>query len=250
MFDITKTLSRDKQRVIQTALSSKMKSSYAYVIDLDEDKSEVYFDKYEDGAYKVYKVSYQLSEDNTSAEITSEPIEVVSQTQYVEITKAQEAGFIDRLIKTIDKHFGGSKQKSNMIIKQFDEDQMIEIGQMYVSPLCIDAHDDSMSHEEIVKMVAHANDLISKGELKANYDHSKDENGVFKSTEDFSFIEATVAFCDCYIGNNFVSEGTPLLKAKYHNKDVWKARKDGGFTGWSIGGKAGDCEYVEIEVDD
>lgn len=164
-----------------------------------------------------------------------------------------EDSIVQKILKGITDHFSGSKTHKvvsdlpDVILKQFEDDQMVEIGQLYVSPMDIDAHNDTMTACEIVKMVDSVNAAINAGTLKANYDHQKDESGAFASTEDFSFIKAFVAECDCTIGGNYVPEGTPLLKAKYHNVDVWKARKEGGYTGWSIGAKAKSCEYIEVD---
>ena len=116
---------------------------------------------------------------------------------------------------------------------------MIEISKMYVSPNEVDAHGDSMTAEEIVKMVANANEHISKGTLAGNIDHKT-------NTDQFTFVKAFVAECDMSIGGNFIAEGTPLLKIQYHDKELWKERKGGKRTGWSIGAQAGSVEYVEI----
>lgn len=250
---LNKALFRDKLRVINTALRaySQDKDQFFYAYELDEDKSEAYGDTYSDEkGYVDFMVKYILNEDATSAVITTDPVQVTPQTEYKVVS---EDSLVDRILKGIDKHFGGSSRDKvvsdlpEIVLKQFEEDQMIEIGQMYVSPMDVDAHNDSMTAQEIVKMVDSANTAIAAGTLKANYDHQRDEDGVFKSTEDFSILKAFVAECDCTIGGKYVPEGTPLLKAKYHNVDVWKARKEGGFTGWSIGAKAKSCEFIEVD---
>ena len=248
---VNKTLNRDKERAIEMALRDKMPGEYPYVFELDTDKSEAYFDVWsESNGCRYYMVTYEMSDSGTSATITSEPVEVVAQTEYKPVS---EDSIVEKVLKGLTKHFGGSashKQVSDLpdlVLKQFEEEQMIEIGQMYISPMDADAHNDSMTAEEIVKMVDNANKAIAAGTLKASYDHERDECGVFKATDDFSFIKAFVAECDCVIGGKFVPEGTPLLKAKYHNVDVWKARKEGGYTGWSIGAKAKSYEYIEVD---
>ena len=157
------------------------------------------------------------------------------------VTKSFLTEALDKLVKS----FGGTTRESepveqSVVVKQFDEDQMIEIAKMYISPEEIDAHDDSMTAEEIVKMVANFNSANEAGVIKGNIDHKT-------NTEQFSFVKAWVSECDCTIGGHFVPEGTPLLKIKYNDKELWKERKAGGYTGWSIGAKAKGFEYVEVE---
>ena len=248
MTEINKTLSSDKLRVINKALRKKYPEKYLSVYQIDEDKKEAYGDSWIDDSYVDFKVSYTLNFDNTQAEIIGDIVEVVEQTSFVEVKQSTIEGWLS---KALEKYFGGSKdnKQSPVIIKQFEEDEMIEISQMYVTPLDVDAHGDTMEYEEVVKMVANANTKIAKGTLKANYDHKKD-GSTYSSTDDFKFIKAFVAECDMNIGGNLVKEGTPLIKVKYLNKEAWEDRKSGGKTGWSIGGRAGSYEWVEIEVDE
>ena len=246
--NIEKTLNRDKERVIQSALREMYKDFdfYPYVFEIDSDKSEVYYEMWMDEGYKVFMLNYTMNADNTSATLSGEPVEVVSQTEYKTVSKS----FVEEVVAGIAKYFGGTKRDSNpvetlVVIKQFDEsnDEMIEISKLYCSPMEVDAHDDAMTEEEIRKMVANLDSNIQKGKTKGNFDHD-----LSKTTDKFSFVKAFVAECDCEIGGNYVAEGTPLIKVKYHDADLWKERKEGGYTGWSIGAKAKAVEYVEVDV--
>lgn len=244
MTKISKALSSNKQRALNRALKEYHKPAtdtyqYLWVEDTDYDKNEVVYnletyvnDKYVD---KTLKASFSINDDATLAEITSTPVEVVHMNEYEEVPS-----IVESIIKGIDKCSGSTKEEQAiLIVKQFDDDKMIEISKMYIAPNEVDAHGDSMTAEEIVKMVANANEHISKGNLVGNIDHKT-------NTEQFTFIKAFVAECDMRIGGNFIVEGTPILKIQYHDKELWEKRKSGEFTGWSIGAQAGSVEYVEI----
>lgn len=244
---IEKMLSDDKRQALRAALQKQDSSIWVY--DYDDDNKIVYFERGGINCSSTYfKASYTTT-DYTDIAIDNDWVEVRVQHKTEFVEKGDSVA--KTVISWLDKYFGGSKEskQSPVVIKQFEEDEMIEISQLYVSPLDVDAHDDTIDREEAEKLVKNANDKISKGTLKANYDHEKDSNG-FTSTDDFTFVKAFIAECDMTIGGNKVVEGTPLIKTKYHNKDVWEERKAGGFTGWSIGGRAGSYEWIEIEVDE
>ena len=247
---IEKVLNRDKERVVQEALRAKFKDEdgYPYVIEIDTDKGEVYFEMWSEATgYVNWMCGVSFNSNFTKATITSDPVRVVSQTEYKPVS---EDSIVAKVIKGITEHFTGTKRsadpvESAPVIKQFDEsnDQMIEIGQMYCTAMDVDAHDDAMTLEDVYKMVDNFNEANAKGIVKGNIDHTE-------TTDKFSFIKAWVTECDCSIGGHFVPEGTPLIKAQYHDAYLWKERKEGGYTGWSIGAKARSVEYIEIEVDD
>lgn len=245
MTTIEKTLSRDKERVIQAALREMMKDndSYPYVIEMDEDKSEAYFEMWtEESGYQNWMVTYQMNADNTSATITSEPVQVVPQTEYKVISKSQEDGIVGRVIEGIMKHFGGTKRQ--VILKQFDDEQMLEVAPMFIAfnkeagISEIDGHGDAYAgEEEVYKMVQNFNEALVEGFVQANKFHKE-------ATNEFQILKAWVNECDCYIGENFVPEGQPIVKVQYLDKEAWQKRKSGEYGGYSIGCKA---EVIEVE---
>ena len=243
MTTIEKTLSRDKERVIQAALREMMKDndSYPYVIELDEDKSEAYFEMWtEESGYQNWMVTYQLNADNTSATITSEPVQVVPQTEYKVISKSQEDGIVGRVIEGIMKHFGGTKRQ--VILKQFEEEEMLEVAPLFIGftngTSEIDGHGDAYaSEEEVYKMVQNFNEALNEGFVQANKFHKE-------PTTEFRILKAWVNECDCHIGENFIPEGQPIVKVQYLDKEAWQKRKSGEYGGYSIGCKA---EVIEVE---
>ncbi len=114
------------------------------------------------------------------------------------------------------------------IIKQnkFDEEQMQVIEVMYCPPEEDDLHGERMSELEIRKMVDNFNSNISN--VSGNLGH-------IKNTDKFKPVKAWVNEVDCYIGDELVVEGTPLVKIQFYDKDLFQARKDGTLLGLSIG---------------
>lgn len=251
---INKMLTRDKLRLIQNAVraSATPYGETPYFHDLDEDKLEAYGEIWNEvGGYTEVKVGYVINPEGTTATLTTPVTKVVSVTEYVDVIS--EDSIVEKMIAKFTEHFGGTKRKSPevetaVVIKQFSadtEDEMIEISQLYCSPLEVDAHDDVMTAEELEKLVAAVNEGIASGAISGNFDHNVDE-----PTDKFSFIKAFIAECDMEIGGNFVPEGTPLIKVQYHDRELWESRKAGEWTGWSIGAKAGSTEEAIMEVDE
>lgn len=114
------------------------------------------------------------------------------------------------------------------IVKQFDEELMESIEVLYCAPLEADAHDEGMTSLEIEKMVDNFNTHIHK--IKGNFGHAV-------NTDKFSPVKAWVNPVDCTIGDQFVPEGLPLLKLKFHDQTTWEQRKNGLFEGVSIGAR-------------
>lgn len=112
------------------------------------------------------------------------------------------------------------------IHKQFEEEKMEVIEIMYCPPEYDDLHGERMSEIEIRKMVENFNLNIDK--IKGNLGH-------VKNTDKFKPIKAWVNEVDCYIGETFVSEGTPLVKNKFYDAELYQMRKDGILQGVSIG---------------
>ena len=182
----------------------------------------------------------------TKVEDSSESLqEVEIAKSTIDTIKEEEVSqsFLESVIKGLGKHFGGSNKETLTLIKQFDNEQMIEVAPVYIAPMEIDAHNDSITLEETYTMVNNLNKSIANSNLKPNFDHRE-------STDKFSFIKAWVAECDCEIGGHLVPEGQPLLKVKFHDAELWEDRKNGKYTGWSIGAMATSFRYVEVEIED
>lgn len=114
------------------------------------------------------------------------------------------------------------------VIKQnkFDEEKMQVIEVMYCPPEHDDLHGERMSDLEIRKMVDNFNQNISN--VSGNLGH-------LKNTDKFKPVKAWVNEVDCYIGDEFVVEGTPLVKIQFYDPELYQARKDGILKGLSIG---------------
>lgn len=109
---------------------------------------------------------------------------------------------------------------------KFDEEKMQVIEVMYCPPEYDDLHGERMSDLEIRKMVDNFNENIAN--VSGNLGH-------MKNTEKFKPVKAWVNEVDCYIGDELVVEGTPLVKIQFYDAELYQARKDGVLKGLSIG---------------
>ena len=241
--DIKKELNNNIYAALNRALRKHEYSSdygWLWISDYDVTEKFVLVEANVDGKYKAYKINYTANDDYTEVVYDSKMTEVVAKTEVVEIPNSEEK-VLYKLLNMFEKHFGGTTkqaeavEKPKTIIKQFQQDEMIEISPFYCAPDDVDAHGDTMSAVEIVKMVDNFNAVLAEGKNLSNIDHEE-------YTEGFKFIKAFVAECDMMIGDKPVREGTPLIKVKYSDVDLWKARKAGEYTGWSIGARG---KYVE-----
>lgn len=109
---------------------------------------------------------------------------------------------------------------------KFDEEQMQVIEVLYCPPEKDDLHGERMSDMEIRKMVDNFNENITN--VSGNLGH-------MKNTDKFAPVKAWVNEVDCYIGDELVVEGTPLVKIQFNDPELYQARKDGVLKGLSIG---------------
>ena len=118
--------------------------------------------------------------------------------------------------------------EQNAILKynQFEEEKLQAIEVMYCPPEEDDLHGERMTEIEIRKMVDNFN---------ANINNVQGNLGHIKNTKQFKPIKAWVNEVDCYIGDNLVVEGTPLVKIQFYDKDLFEKRKSGQLLGLSIG---------------
>lgn len=217
-----------------------------WISEVDTDSMEVIFEKWDDG-YKYYKQSYTY--DGQKAAVTGTPVEVVIKRSVevvtntsTELEKAvqKETGPI---LALLNKFLGKQEApiaKGIPIVKQLDEEEMIAIEPLYINFGEIDGHGDTLeSQEEVYKMVESFNQAITDGNLGSNYDHGE-------SCDDFVALKAWVNECECYIGDELVPEGQPLVKTQFSNVEKWEERKSGELKGVSIQALA-EIEVVDNE---
>lgn len=127
----------------------------------------------------------------------------------------------------IDPHSEDPTPTPQVVKKnQFDEEKMQVIEVLYCPPEKDDLHGERMSEIEIRKMVDNFNDNINN--IKGNLGH-------LQNTDKFKPMKAWVNETDCYIGEEFVVEGTPLVKVQFYDAELYQARKSGKLLGVSIG---------------
>lgn len=203
----------------------------------DFDDSFVYYE-IEDS---YFKESYTYDESKQEVTLGDDQVEVVEQTTYVE--KKKESTVLDQLKVNFEEflikcsaHFGGSIKEQGYvdnnipIIKQFTDEKMEAIEPLYCLPDQEDLHQEAMTETEIRKMVSNLNENIQKGKVKGNLGHAV-------NTDKIEPLVAWVQECDCMIGDHFVKEGQPIIKMKFHDETLWKARKEGVLMGVSIGAR-------------
>lgn len=123
---------------------------------------------------------------------------------------------------------------TRQIIKAVDEELMQSIEIVY-EPYELDAQNQWMSPETIVKACKNFNDNLESGNLRPNMYHSKDEDGIYSSTDSFTILKSWVSEVDCSIGGQDVKESTWICKLQWNNPEVWELRKNGTYLGVSIG---------------
>lgn len=261
---LEKATEGDKRRILSQAVEAEYSVKYenesyikyyAYLCDYDDEY--VYWDLYVDNEYKLYKSSYTYN--GTQAELSDQAVEVVHTTEYLEVVggdvsskKVDESlglpfvayadvdksvDKIDKMYQWFEKNFGGS-QKEQVILKQFDEDEMIAIEPLYVAINDVDAVGDTYASPEVCyDMVDSFNKAIADGKMKGNYFHKLD-------TDDFTILKAWVNEVEAVIGESVVKEGMPLVKIQFNNEKAWELRKSGELRGVSIGAKA---TWEEVE---
>lgn len=214
-----------------------------WVIDVDTDSKEVIFESWvEDGEYKKFKQTYTY--DGQKATLTGVPVEVIIKRTVEEVKETEVEKAVNKtlnpFVSLLKKLTFSEDKKQIPIIKQLDEEQMIAIEPLYITFGEIDGHGDTIeSLEEVYKMVESFNQAIADGNLKSNYDH-----GEF--CEDFVSLKAWVNECDCYIGDELVPEGQPLVKTQFSNIEKWNERKNNVLKGVSIQALA-EIEVVDNE---
>lgn len=245
MMEINKATMQDKMRNLRDAVDKydDEKGRWGWMKDADE--SYVYVEY----GSECYRIPYTMTEQGLVT--LGETKERVVQESTFSVVEEPEDSLVAKILKGIESVIGSRPgirvtKSDALVIKQFDEDEMVAIEPMYIAPFDttgeIDGHDDAIDEAEIRKMVDNFNINLEKGNIKSNIDHTEE-------TDKFSVLKAWVNECDCYIGESFVPEGQPIVKTKFHDKELWEQRKSGELMGVSIGAKATACEFVEVEVE-
>lgn len=234
---LEKNTEGDKRCILSRAVCDKFSEkdsqgypiSWAYLEDYDDEF--VYWRK----SKELFKSAYSFN--GASATISDEKIKVVLMSQYEEVTEEKEASLLDKISNLLAKHFSPTK-KEQVIIKQFDEEEMIAIEPLYVAIGDVDGIGDTYADPSVCyDMVKSFNEAIAEGKLSANYFHKI-------NTDDFTILKAWVNEVDSVIGDSEVKEGMPLVKIKFNNEKAWELRKSGRLKGVSIGAKA---SWEEVE---
>lgn len=244
--EINKNTNNDKRSILSQAINKTFRSihddmdyyHYFYLVDFDDDY--VYFEYYDCGCsnYRTWKVPYTFN--GTSASLDGEDVvEVVRLTEYREIEESSDESITkSTLFGWLDKYFGGTKQESQNIIKQFDEEEMISIEPLYIGVDEVDGHGWTFESPDVItEMVDSFNKAVDEGRLQSGLFHKH-------ATQGFKANRAWVNPCDCTVGETFVKKGDPLVEIQYTNKSLWEKRKAGEISGPSIGAKG---DWVSID---
>jgi hypothetical protein len=240
---ILKATADDIRGYIRNAIREKFEEDgkYTWLTDYEPDEGFAYFSEdYWDGDKYItntYRVSY--TRDGVNITIGDDLSKVVRETKYTEV---KDDDFVGKtLLKSIkglfDEYFQKKDNKEFVIIKQFDDEEMIAIEPMYCPPMVEDGHGESMDMDTIYKMVESANKAIQERRLSGGLFHKM-------NTPDIEILKTWVNECPCKIGDTDVVEGQPIAKVKFHNEELWEMRKNGELKGLSIGAKGKKVEVV------
>ncbi len=157
----------------------------------------------------------------------------VSVFNSLESQGVEESSAIAQAISTAKRIEKDGMQK---IIKAVNEEERVSVEVIY-EPYVVDAHGEYMSAETIRDACDNFNSNLEKGHIIANKYHSKDSDGSYMPTEDFTIIKSYVMPVDCVVGETPISAGTWLAELQWNNDSSWNARKSGVYSSTSIGAK-------------
>lgn len=243
MTTLIKNTNNDKRELLSKALRnhySKEDKGYTYLTDFDD--NYVYFDmeSYHGHSYSTssYKINYTIA-DVVNVSFSGEPQRVERLTEYKDLDTGEEVskGFLESIIKGLDKHFGGSSKDTLSVIKQFNDESMIAVESLYITADTVDLHGDTISLEETHKLVKNFNEANEEGTLQTSLFHGH-------KSESFQVNKAWVNPYECMIGETVVPEGQPLCEIQFTNKKAWELRKSGTLMGLSIGATSDNIEEL------
>lgn len=240
---LDKNTENDKRSILSDAVSSSFtvdgERAYTHLCDYDDDF--VYFEIYSrcSSGYHTHEYSYwkhPYTYSGSSATMgDGEAVEVVRLTEWKEVSSESESDSDDTmtkswLLETLKKYVGPT-QKEQVIIKQFDDEQMIAIEPLYVAAGITDAHGDEVASHDVTKgMVDSLNKALEGDGVQTGLFHKHLTSG-------FTIEKAWVNEVECMIGDTLVAEGQPLVKIQFTSESLWKQRKDGNLCGLSIGAR-------------
>ena len=241
---VNKATYNDIRGYLSDALKAKFKS---WLWVRDHDASFVYFEQevYSDNTYarKDYKMAYTA--DGVNVILTGEATEVKLESVYTEvvdstpITEKSLTKSITEALKGLFK-IEPTTNRESVVIKQFDDEEMVAIEPMYVAPNQVDAHGETATAKTLKGMVDSFNKANADGRLKTVIDHKT-------VVDDFHPVHAWINPCPCTIGETDIPEGQPVIKLQFTDKDAWEKRKSGKWLGPSIGGRKTGTKEVEVE---
>jgi hypothetical protein len=162
---------------------------------------------------------------------------------------SKRSTFVNKLMQLLDKHFGSEASVSDefdmkpedvMVIKQFEDEEMVEYAPLYKAANQPDLVGDAMSQHTIDNMVSQLNKAIEDGVQLENLGHRVPIKNAWKYQEVF-----TSPWPSCMVGDTEVTKGQPVLVIKYNNERAWELRKQGVIKGPSIGGRGRFVENTD-----
>lgn len=127
------------------------------------------------------------------------------------------------------------KSEALTITKKFEEEEMVAIEPLYITPDETDAHFDGITDVELDKMIDNFNANIAN--IKGNIHHQV-------MVEDFKPLKAYRMPLDVYVGDpddkaslTLIKKGEPVVEVQFYKKDAWEKRKSGFLKGVSIGAR-------------
>lgn len=231
--EVKKNTLNDKRMRMSDAVDSQVPQGY--YIDSDDDYIFVR-DWQED---QLYRYPYTF-ENNTFVLGIQERERTAFETFSIAIgDDSTEGEIVQRMKKAeggiagfLDKHFSGSRKTHDMVIKQYNDEEMIEYAPLYNPPDSPDLVGDAMSQDTIDSMVTQLNKAIEDGVQLENLGHAAPISKAWKYQEVF-----TSPWPSCMVGETEVVKGQPVLVTKYFNERAWELRKEGVIKGPSIGGQ-------------
>lgn len=132
----------------------------------------------------------------------------------------------------VDSNFGGTNNQGNGIplLKALDEDLMQAVEVVY-EPFKLDAHGQWMSDTTVKSMAKQLWEGYEEGEITLNLFHMEDVG-----PEQVELTKVEVLEDERQYGDNVVPKGTAIAYLQYHDKALWKMRKEQQIGGLSVGG--------------
>ena len=232
---IDKNTNNDKRKILSTGVDVAYKDHSVYLLDFDD--THVYFESWENGAYKNYGAEYTIS--GTVATVSSTNQEVVKLTDF-QAVETEDTKLTDTIINIVTKHFGGTKKPDLDVIKQFGTEEgepLYAIEPLYTAPQEVDGHGDTADLETITGMVNSLNKANEEGRLQSGLFHKH-------KTTAWHLDKAWVNPVECMIGDQLVPEGQPIAKTIFTNEAAFQMRLNGDISGLSIGARA--KEFIDL----